>query len=169
MLIAAGGKFCSALDPFTADEAADSLQQIANLHAASHLLEGKDWIRPRAAELARMQYMTAEVLQGLLDDPRGVNLSPQVRSGARLLEGMKALADKSEGSPQFLVHGDAHAGNIFRTASGSGPDRLAGAATRLMGDRCRLSSLRGAAGGTGRSGGTPPAGDLPRHGARAWA
>ena len=33
---------------------------------------------------------------------------------------MKALADKSESRPQFLVHGDAHAGNIFRTAQGSG-------------------------------------------------
>jgi Ser/Thr protein kinase RdoA (MazF antagonist) len=84
------------------------------------LLEGADWIRPRAAELARMPHMTAEILQGLLDDPRGVNLSPQVRNGARLIAGMKALADKSEGRPQFLVHGDAHAGNIFRTENGSG-------------------------------------------------
>lgn len=119
-VIAGGGKFCSALDPFTADEAADSLRQIANLHAASHLLEGADWIRPRAAELARMAHMTPDVLQSLLDDPRGVNLSPEVRNGARLIDGMRALADKSEGRPQFLVHGDAHAGNIFRTGSGSG-------------------------------------------------
>lgn len=119
-LIVAGGKFCSALDPFTADQAVESLQQIANLHAGSHLLKGAEWIRPRAAELARMQYMTAEVLQNLLDDPRGDNLSPAVRSGARLIEGMKALADVSEGRPQFLVHGDAHAGNIFRNERGSG-------------------------------------------------
>ena len=119
-LIVAGGRFCSALEPFSADEAASSLQQLANLHAGSHLLAGLDWIRPRAAELARMPHMTAEILQGLLDDPRGVNLTPDVRNGARLIEGMKALADKSEAQPQFLVHGDAHAGNIFRTAAGSG-------------------------------------------------
>lgn len=119
-VIAGGGKFCSALDPFTADQAAESLNEIANLHAGSHLLKGADWIRPRAAELARMPHMTAEILQGLLDDPRGVNLSPAVRSGARLIEGMKALADASEARPQFLVHGDAHAGNIFRTEKGAG-------------------------------------------------
>ena len=119
-VIAGGGKFCSALDPFTADEAASSLQQIANLHAGGHLLAGADWIRPRAAELARMPHMTPEILQGLLDDPRGANLSPEVRNGARLIEGMKALADRSDSRPQFLVHGDAHAGNIFRTESGSG-------------------------------------------------
>ncbi len=119
-VIAAGGHFCSALDPFSADEAADSLGQIASLHAASHLLAGRDWIRPRAAELARMAHMTPELLQSLLDDPRGANLTPEVRNGARLIEGMKALADKSEARPQFLVHGDAHAGNIFRTESGPG-------------------------------------------------
>ncbi|MEO6716094.1 MAG: phosphotransferase [Novosphingobium sp.] len=119
-LIVAGGKFCSALDPFTADDAAQSLRQIANLHAGSHLLAGLDWVRPRAAELARMAHMTPELLQSQLDDPRGDNLSPEVRSGARLIEGMKALADVSESRPQFLVHGDAHAGNIFRNQHGAG-------------------------------------------------
>ncbi len=119
-LIVAGGRFCSALEAFTADQAANSVEQLAHLHAGSHILKNIDWIRPRAAELARMPHMTAEILQGLLDDPRGVNLTPAVRNGARLIEGMKALADKSEGRPQFLVHGDAHAGNIFRTAKGSG-------------------------------------------------
>jgi aminoglycoside phosphotransferase (APT) family kinase protein len=119
-VIAGGGRFCSALEAFTVDQAADSLAQIANLHAGSALLDKTPWIRQRAAELARMPHMTAEILQGLLDGPRGDNLSPEVRNGARLIEGMKALADQDAGRPQFLVHGDAHAGNIFRTAQGSG-------------------------------------------------
>jgi aminoglycoside phosphotransferase (APT) family kinase protein len=119
-LIAGGGRFCSALEAFTADEAASSLAEIAKLHARSDLLDGLDWIRPRAAELARMPHMTAEILQGLLDGPRGDNLSPTVRSGERLIAGMRALADRDAGRPQFLVHGDCHAGNIFRTAKGSG-------------------------------------------------
>lgn len=119
-LIAGGARFCSALEPFTADEAADSLRQIANLHAGSAILGETPWITPRAAQLARMPHMTAEILQELLDGPRGDNLSAEVRNGARLIEGMKALADKSEARPQFLVHGDAHAGNIFRTSDGAG-------------------------------------------------
>jgi aminoglycoside phosphotransferase (APT) family kinase protein len=119
-LIAAGAHFCSALEPFTADQAADSLRQIAQLHAGSAVLGSTPWVRPRAAELARMPHMTPEILQELLDGPRGDNLSPSVRNGARLIEGMKALADRSEARPQFLVHGDAHAGNVFRTAQGSG-------------------------------------------------
>jgi hypothetical protein len=119
-LIVAGGSFCSALEAFSADQAANSVEQLAHLHAGSGILKDLDWIRPRAAELARMPHMTAELLQSLLDDPRGNNLSPEVRNGARLIEGMKALADRSESRPQFLVHGDAHAGNIFRTSKGSG-------------------------------------------------
>ena len=119
-LIAAGGRFCSALEAFTVDDAASSLAQIAHLHAGSGLLERTPWVVPRIASLARMPHMTAEILQGLLDGPRGDNLSSAVRNGARLIAGMQALGDKDAGRPQFLVHGDSHAGNIFRTARGSG-------------------------------------------------
>jgi hypothetical protein len=119
-LIAGGGRFCSALEAFTADEAASSLAQIAALHAGSGILAHTSWITPRIASLGRMPHMTAEVLQGLLDGPRGDNLSPAVRNGERLIAGMQALGDRDAGRPQFLVHGDAHAGNIFRTAQGSG-------------------------------------------------
>jgi aminoglycoside phosphotransferase (APT) family kinase protein len=64
-----------------------------------------------------MPHMSAEILQGLLDGPRGDNLTPAVRNGARLIAGMQALGDRDAGRPQFLVHGDAHAGNIFRTGA----------------------------------------------------
>ncbi|PNU02020.1 phosphotransferase [Novosphingobium guangzhouense] len=119
-LIADGARFCSALDPFTADDALESLTQLARLHARSDLLEGADWIRPRAAELAKMSYVTPEALQDLLDGPRGDNLSPRVRSAANLAVAIKALAARDGARPQFLIHGDAHAGNIFRTAEGMG-------------------------------------------------
>jgi hypothetical protein len=119
-LIAGGARFCSALEAFTADEAAESLGQIARLHAGSGVLDDTPWIRQRAAELARMPHITPAILQGLLDDPRGDNLSPQVRNAERLIAGMQALADRDAGRPRFLVHGDAHAGNIFRTPEGPG-------------------------------------------------
>jgi hypothetical protein len=119
-LIVAGGRFCSALEAFTPDQAAESLEQIARLHSGSALLKEMSWVRPRAAELARMPHMTAEILQGLLDGPRGDNLLPEVRSGERLIAGMRALADRNAARPEFLVHGDAHAGNIFRTSRGAG-------------------------------------------------
>lgn len=115
-----GGRFCSALEPFSADDAMLSLTELAKLHANSKFLEGADWIRPRAAELAQMTYVTPQMLQDLLDGPRGDNLSTQVRSAERLGQAMKALAARDATRPQFLIHGDAHAGNMFRTARGGG-------------------------------------------------
>jgi hypothetical protein len=119
-LIAGGARFCSALEAFTADEAADSLGQIARLHAGSDFLNAAPWIQARVADLARMTYVTPEVLQEMLNGPRGEGLSAPVLNAARLIEGMRALAAKDAGRPQFLVHGDSHAGNIFRTREGAG-------------------------------------------------
>lgn len=119
-LIEDGATFCSALEAFSPDDASSSLAELAKLHLASNLLDGADWIRPRAAELARMTYITPEILQELLDGPRGDNLSAEVRSADRLIAAMRALAERVEARPQFLIHGDAHAGNIFRTSEGMG-------------------------------------------------
>ena len=91
-VISQGGTFCSALETFTADDAASSLSQLAALHAS----------------------------QGLMDDPRGDNLTAEVRNGANILAAMRAFADRSDARPQFLLHGDSHAGNIFRTSEGLG-------------------------------------------------
>lgn len=117
-LIAEGARFCSALEPFGADDAAASLAQLAALHAGRGLLASENWITPRVADLAEMRYVTAEQLQGLLDGPRGDGLAASTRSAERLGEAMRALAGRDARRPQFLVHGDAHAGNIFRTAAG---------------------------------------------------
>ncbi|MCX7863420.1 MAG: aminoglycoside phosphotransferase family protein [Novosphingobium sp.] len=118
-LIAAGAHFCSALEAFDADQALASLEQLAALHAGSALLIGAPWIRPRAAELARANYVSAAELQRLMDGPRGQRVPPGVLDAARLIEAVKHLANRDEGRPQFLIHGDSHAGNIFRTAEGS--------------------------------------------------
>ena len=119
-LIVDGATFCSALDPFTADDAVMSLDQLSRLHAKSAFLDGADWIRPRASELAKMSYVTPEMLQELLDGPRGDDLSPRVRSAANLAMAIKALADRDGARPQFMIHGDSHAGNVFRTRQGMG-------------------------------------------------
>jgi hypothetical protein len=117
-LIGAGARFCSALEPFTVDQASASLDQLAALHAGRTMLDDMAWITPRVSELATMQHISLETLQGLLDGPRGEGLSDAVRNAGRLRAGMSALAERDASRPQFLVHGDAHAGNIFRAAAG---------------------------------------------------
>lgn len=117
-LIAGRAKFCSALDPFGPDDAAASLDQIAALHAGSAMLAEMDWIVPRVADLAEMRWVSVEALQDLLDGPRGDGLPAHIRSAANLGAAMRALAPRDAARPQFLIHGDTHAGNIFRDADG---------------------------------------------------
>ncbi|MDG2002333.1 MAG: phosphotransferase [Novosphingobium sp.] len=119
-LIAGGAHFCSALEAFDADQALASLGQLASLHAGSAFLDGAPWIKPRAAELARANYVSPEQLQELMDGPRKQGVPAHVLSAAKLIEGVKALADRDEARPQFMIHGDSHAGNNFRTADGPG-------------------------------------------------
>lgn len=117
-LIADGARFCSALEAFTPDQTAQSLEQLAELHAGQALLQEFAWIKPRVAQLAGMTYITPEMLQDMLDGPRGRNLSPAVRDARRLVAGLKELAARDAGYEPFLVHGDSHAGNIFRDKDG---------------------------------------------------
>lgn len=119
-LIADGAHFCSALEAFDADQAAQSLEQIAALHAGSGLLGELDWVMPRVAQLAQAQYIPMPTLQEMLDGERGEGLPTAVRNAERLVAGLKELAARDAARPQFLVHGDSHAGNIFRTKDGAG-------------------------------------------------
>ncbi len=118
-LVAGGARFCTALEAFSADEAAASLEQIAALHAGRDLLTRYDWIAPRVARLAQATYIPVGTLQDMLDGPRGIGLPDAVRDARRLVAGLKALAERDAAYEQFLVHGDSHAGNIFRTAEGA--------------------------------------------------
>jgi hypothetical protein len=119
-LIADGARFCSALEPFSAEQAAASLDQIARLHAGRALLDAMPWINRRIAELAKAQYVSLSQLQEMLDGPRGENLPAATRSAERLVAAMHTLAGRDAARPHFLIHGDCHAGNIFRTAEGPG-------------------------------------------------
>jgi hypothetical protein len=119
-LITAGARFCSALEAFSAEQAARSLEQIALLHAAGGLLAERPWIEPRLARLAEAQYVPQALLQEMLDGKRGEGLPARTRDAGLLITAVKALAAEDARRPQTLVHGDCHAGNIFQTADGPG-------------------------------------------------
>jgi aminoglycoside phosphotransferase (APT) family kinase protein len=119
-LIAAGAHFCSALEPFTPELAAQSLDQIARLHAASSLLVGNDWIPSRLSYLATSPHFTAPQLQALMDGPRCASLQAKTSDASLLLEGMKKLEAHFSGSAMTILHGDCHAGNFYLTPEGPG-------------------------------------------------
>jgi hypothetical protein len=119
-LITQGARFCSAMEAFTVDEAAQSLEQLCRLHTGGVMLDKYPWITRRVAAFARGNYVPLPTLQQMLDGPRGEGLPARTRNAELLLRSMKALAALDESGPDVLVHGDSHAGNIFRTKEGPG-------------------------------------------------
>jgi Phosphotransferase enzyme family len=119
-LIHAGARFCTALEPLTSAQAAQSLEQLARLHTNQAMLHKMPWVSRRIADLARGSYVPLPALQEMLNGPRGEGLPARTRDAAVLLEAMKALAMHDEAQPQTLVHGDCHAGNLYQTSEGPG-------------------------------------------------
>lgn len=121
--IKAGSTFLSALTPFTVEEARGSLEQLALLHVEGW--QGRDlfdqpWIPRFLDMITHKPIMPPAMLQQMLQGPKGAALPPAVKDTARLQRGLELFAQQVRASPACLVHGDAHAGNIYRTAQGYG-------------------------------------------------
>lgn len=119
-LIEAGARFCSALEPFTPELAAQSLDQLARLHVNTDIAASTDWLPNRIDVIAAKHHFTPEKQQSLLDDPRGKTLDDSTRSAANLHGALKKLSARQASKPKTLLHGDVHAGNLFMTAEGPG-------------------------------------------------
>jgi hypothetical protein len=119
-MVEAGAHFCSALEPFTLDQAAETLDQIARLHAGSRLLATNPWIPNRLQSIADTEMFPAAKIQPLMYDARRGNLPERTLDAALLLRGMRALAERNAPLPQTLGHGDCHAGNVYWMSDGPG-------------------------------------------------
>ena len=121
-MVAAGATFCTALQSFTAEAAKDGLDELARLHAAgwqgSAAFE-MPWIPRFLDRLAASPIMPLDMLQSLLDDGRGDPLPTGLRNAGRLQRGLEAYAAQARVRPSALIHGDVHAGNVYRTAAGA--------------------------------------------------
>lgn len=121
-VIAAGGSFCTALEAFTPDQAADGLEQLARLHAATwggSIAQPTPWVVSFLDRISHQPIMAMATLQSLLDGPRGKRLDPAVRDAGRLQHALERLAAEVRAGPTCFVHGDAHAGNVYRQADGT--------------------------------------------------
>ena len=123
-LVAQGARFYSALDSAVGvDTAAATLGQLAGLHAryaTPAALQRIAWLPPGMVNMDPDAYMSATELQALLDGPRGEGLSSRTLDAAALQHGLRVAAARNRDWPQYLIHGDPHAGNIFQTAEGPG-------------------------------------------------
>lgn len=115
-VIADGGLFLTALEPYTPEQAAASLEQLARLHAAhwdSSGLPSHPWLRSRIDDIAQSPLRTPDELQALMDGERGVPLADSIKNAATIHRSLVALAERLSRSTVCLVHGDAHSGNLF--------------------------------------------------------
>ncbi|HEX7871408.1 MAG TPA: aminoglycoside phosphotransferase family protein [Sphingobium sp.] len=119
-MIAAGARFCSALEPFTPELAAQSLDQLARLHVNTDIAATTDWLPNRIDVIATKPHFTEDRLQQLMDDPRSETLTERTKSAALLHAGLAKLSERNAAKPRTLLHGDCHAGNLFQTAEGPG-------------------------------------------------
>jgi hypothetical protein len=120
-LVVGGCKFLSALTPYTADEASTSLDQLARLHAAGpegSALFQTPWLVRSLDKMAETSLIPIDMLNDLLHGPRGEPLPAYVLDGPRLHSSLGKLAERFGKEPSSLVHGDAHAGNLYKLPNG---------------------------------------------------
>jgi hypothetical protein len=116
---AQGATFLDALSPYTADQAAESLEQYAILHGRTWGAARSDeaWLAPRLR--MTMQARGLPEVRGNFEGPIGSRVPSEVRDAERLLESVRRLADRlDEAEPRCLLHGDAHVGNLYLDAAG---------------------------------------------------
>lgn len=116
-LVARGARFLSALTPYTPEEAAASLEQMARLHATSW--DGRTtfalpWLARTIEAIAARSLIPLDLLQQLMDGPRGTPLPRAILDAGRLHRAIGSIAQRFGRQPGCLVHGDAHAGNLYQ-------------------------------------------------------
>ena len=119
-LVAGGATFLTPLSPYSVDQTAATLEQLARLHAAGRAgltADDTDWLAPRLT--GYLEYVTEDRLQSQLDDGRAGGVAPEIRRADRLRAGLGVLAEHSAAAAACLVHGDAHAGNLYLDATGA--------------------------------------------------
>ena len=114
-----GAKFLNALSPYTVDQAAESLEQLARLHAATwmHTVGSSEWLAPRLSS-----YTVARGVADIrtnFESTIGDGVPGSVRDADRLYSAYETVAsDATKATPWCVIHGDPHIGNLFLNAAG---------------------------------------------------
>jgi hypothetical protein len=115
-VIAQGGTFLDPRSPYTPDQAADSLRQLALLHAATWcdpVAVTAPWLAPRA-EARAVHRGAAEIRANFDSADLGPGVPAEVRDAERLHAAFRELADLTRDPRTWtIVHGDAHIGNLY--------------------------------------------------------
>ena len=117
-LVEADCTFLTAMSAYSVDQVSQTLGELAKLHHSDPTsnLSGTDWLAPRLD--GYLGVMSQERLQELLDDGRAADLPPEIVDAGRIRSAFSTLAKWASKNPDSVIHGDAHAGNLYLTPSG---------------------------------------------------
>jgi hypothetical protein len=119
-VVALGAEFLDARSDYTPDQCAQSLEELAALHAGT-------WMAPKAAALSsldsRLELYTANrgrtEISANFDGEIGAGVPAAVRDADALYEAYSSLGRQVPSEePWCVIHGDAHVGNVFLNADG---------------------------------------------------
>jgi len=112
-VVADGGRFLGAHEPYSVDTCRDALAQLARLHAATWADDrwDLDWLDPRISLMTEL--FPVDLLQGLLDDGRGTGLPADLLDAQRLVRAMQLTAALPA---TCVIHADTHSGNVYLDA-----------------------------------------------------
>lgn len=119
-VIAQGAVFLDGTSDYTPEQTAQSLTELAKLHAAT-------WSNPRWADAAWLTPRFGSTLRargvpeinGNFHGPNGVDMPDAVRDAQRLVDVYKMFADEvSAAQPWTVLHGDTHVGNVYLDGAG---------------------------------------------------
>ena len=115
-----GAVFLDALSDYTPEQAAQSLEQLAQLHATTWgdpAYAAAPWLASRMAGYLERRGL-AEIRQNF-EGPIGAGVPDAAREAERLYAAYgKLAAIVPSATPWSIVHGDAHVGNVFLDGAG---------------------------------------------------
>jgi phosphotransferase family enzyme len=110
-----GASFLDGLSPYTPDQVAESVSQLADLHAYGWSrpdLAQTTWLEPRLSS-----YLIFRGLKEVLfnfEGSIGADVPREVADAHRLVEAYRSLSDQiHKDTPWTVVHGDPHVGNLY--------------------------------------------------------
>jgi acyl-CoA synthetase (AMP-forming)/AMP-acid ligase II len=119
-VIAQGGRFLDPTSEYSPDLAAESLGELAKLHAATWnapALAEAPWLAPRLR--ANLVHRGLPEIRGNYGGEIGAGIPDEVRDAERLFRAYGALVEQArDASPWSVIHGDPHVGNTYLDRDG---------------------------------------------------
>jgi len=121
--VADGAEFLDGNSPFTTEQAAGALAELALLHARTWMdarWMSVDWLTPRLGRAVQAwgEQRTLEIMAANLNGPNGAGVPSAMRDAHWLLDAHRQLSAPEPASTGWcVIHGDAHVGNIMVDAA----------------------------------------------------